>query len=249
MFDISIDEKFIVTQEGTSEGTQIKYKKDGYWYKLDSKGNEGLCEYLVSKLLTFSSLDENEFVLYEQGFINGKKGCRSKDFIKNEDEELITLYRLYYNETGRNLAEVLGKFDNVGKRIEYTIDFVKKSTDYDILDYFKKIFTLDRITLNDDRHVNNLALLGTNKGFKSAPVFDNGKSLLTANVSYNKNFSMEENVKRVIARPFSGSHQEMFDYFGEGFKLDKDNALKWLEAEPASLEKDVLIYQIKRYYN
>ena len=249
MFDISIDEKFIVTQEGTSEGTQIKYKKDGYWYKLDSKGNEGLCEYLVSKLLTFSSLDENEFVLYEQGFINGKKGCRSKDFIKNEDEELITLYRLYYNETGRNLAEVLGKFDNVGKRIEYTIDFVKKSTDYDILDYFKKIFTLDRITLNDDRHVNNLALLGTNNGFKSAPVFDNGKSLLTANVSYNKNFSMEENVKRVIARPFSGSHQEMFDYFGEGFKLDKDNALKWLEAEPASLEKDVLIYQIKRYYN
>ncbi|MBQ7706848.1 MAG: hypothetical protein IJT72_03605 [Lachnospiraceae bacterium] len=248
MFDISIDEKYIVTQEGTSEGTQIKYKKDGYWYKLDSKGNEGLCEYLVSKLLTFSRLDENEFVLYEQGFINGKKGCRSKDFIKNEDEELITLYRLYHNETGHNLAEVLGKFDNVGKRIEYTVDFVKKSTGYDISDYFKKIFTLDRITLNDDRHVNNLALLGTNKGFKAAPVFDNGKSLLTANVSYNKNFSMEENVKRVIARPFSGSHQEMFDYFGEGFKLDKDNALKWLETEPASLERNVLIYQIKRYY-
>ena len=40
MFNVEIDDRYIVTQEGTSEGTQIKYKKDDYWYKLDRDGNE-----------------------------------------------------------------------------------------------------------------------------------------------------------------------------------------------------------------
>ena len=46
MFYENIENQYIVMQEGTSEGTQIKYKKDGYWYKKDSRGNEGLTEYL-----------------------------------------------------------------------------------------------------------------------------------------------------------------------------------------------------------
>jgi len=28
---------------------------------------------------------------------------------------------------------------------------------------------------------------------------------------------MEENVKRVIARPFSGSHDRIYEYFGKGY--------------------------------
>lgn len=247
MFDEYVDEKYIVYQEGTSEGTQIKYKKDKFWYKLDSQGNEGLCEYLVSKLLTFSDLKKDEYVIYEQGLINGHNGCRSKNFL-NKDEELVTIYRLYYNETGRDLAKVLATFESMEKRIEYTIDFVRKNTGYDVYDYFKKTFTLDRITLNEDRHVNNLALLGDDEGFKSAPIFDNGKSLLTANPAYNKHLSIAENTRRVTAKPFSGSHEAMFEYFGEGFKLDFESALLWLYTEPESIERDILIYQIKRYY-
>lgn len=33
MFSENIGNDYIVIQEGTSEGTQVKYKKDGYWYK------------------------------------------------------------------------------------------------------------------------------------------------------------------------------------------------------------------------
>ena len=38
MFDVQIDESYIVEQSGTSEGTRVKYKKDHYWYKLDNRG-------------------------------------------------------------------------------------------------------------------------------------------------------------------------------------------------------------------
>lgn len=66
-------------------------------------------------------------------------------------------------------------------------------------------------------------------------------------VNVNWNFSMAENVKRVIARPFCGSHEKMFRYFGVGFHLDLPAVRHWLEGEEDSREKEVLLYQLKRY--
>lgn len=246
MFCENIENQYIVMQEGTSEGTQIKYKKDGYWYKKDSRGNEGLTEYLVSELMRYTSLKDEEYIKYENGTINGTSGCRSKNFLK-KGQELITLYRLYYNETGKNLAAVLNGMELMEERIEYVIDFVKQSCKIDIRDYLKKVLTLDMLVLNEDRHLNNLAIIMEDESFYPAPIFDNGVSLLTTNQSVNWNFPMEENVKRVTARPFSGLHEKMVKYLGTGFKMDCTGALTWLDTEPQSRERDVLLYQIHRY--
>ena len=243
MLRIELDSNYIIQDSGTSEGTQIKYKKDGYWYKLDRDGKEGLVEYLASKLLSFSDLEKNDYIEYEQVIINGKSGCRSADYLK-DGESFITIYRLYYNEFGKNLAEVLARFDSMEERIEHTLSFVKKTTGLDMRDYLAKIITLDRIILNEDRHVNNLAIIGADNGYRVAPIFDNGRSLLTANVSVNWNFDMKENVRRVVAKPFSGSHESMYKYFGKGFNIDITKALKWLKKEKESKERDVLIYQL-----
>lgn len=244
MFKVELDNEYIIHDEGTSEGTQIKYKKDGFWYKLDRDGHEGRVEYLASKLLSFSDLKDYEYIIYEQGLINGKTGCRSADYLK-QGENFITLYRLYYNEFGKNLAEVLAGLDSVEDRIKYVVNYVKDSTGLDIRDYLSKVITLDRIILNEDRHVNNLAIIWTDEGYKTAPIFDNGRSLLTANVSVNWNFDISENVKRVVAKPFSGSHESMYEYLGKGFEINIEEALKWLESEEPSKERDVLIYQLK----
>ena len=77
MFEEQIDNDHIVMQGGTSEGTQIKYRKDGFWYKKDNRGREGLAEYLTSGILRFSTLNPKEYVRYEIGNINGHPGCRS----------------------------------------------------------------------------------------------------------------------------------------------------------------------------
>jgi hypothetical protein len=246
MFRETLDESYVVTQIGTSEGTQIKYFKDGYWYKKDNRGAEGLTEYLVSKMLTFSDLNTDEFVMYECGFVNGSAGCRSRNFLE-PDEELITLYRLYYNEFGRDLSQVINQMETMEERIRYVLLFVKESCDLDLTDYFKKVFTLDMLILNEDRHLNNLAVILKGNHFKTAPIFDNGVSLLTANQSVNRNFGLEENVRRTIARPFSGSHEKMQEYFGTGFGLDIDAAKGWLDTEPDSGEKSVLQYQLEKY--
>ena len=246
--NLSENEKDIVIQEGTSEGTQVKYKKDGYWYKKDNRGNEGRAEYLVSKFMQFTTLQENEFISYEEGTINGKSGCRSKNFL-DEEEELVTFYRLYYNEVGKDLSKVIANMNTMEERIEYVIRFIDQSCGLNIHAYLSKVLTLDMICLNEDRHLNNLALIMRGNDFYPAPIFDNGVSLLTANQSVNWNFSIEENVKRVIARPFCGSHEKMVKYLGSGFSIDVKSALSWLETEPDSIERNVLRYQINRYNN
>ena len=58
---------------------------------------------------------------------------------------------------------------------------------------------------------------------------------------------VEDNVKRVIARPFSGSHEKMFAYFGKGFDVDWDNFISWLHTQEDSKEKEVFLYQANFY--
>ena len=63
MFSEKISKEYIVKQQGTSEGTQIKYKKGDYWYKKDKSGCEGLVEYLVSNFLGYTNLNAEEYVV------------------------------------------------------------------------------------------------------------------------------------------------------------------------------------------
>lgn len=103
MFDLKVTDDFLVDTDGTSDGTQMKYFADGYWYKTNHEGEEDLVEYLSSELLTFTDLPRDGYVLYERGVINGKKACRSKSFF-SADESFITLDRIHANVTGAAFA-------------------------------------------------------------------------------------------------------------------------------------------------
>ena len=250
MFDVTLSSDRAVNIDGSSEGTQLKFFCDGYWYKQDVS-QEGIVEYLVSKMLTFTTLLPTDYVLYEYGKINGKNGCRSKNFT-NAAKRLITFNQIHLRMTGIRLSDRMDDYYDMESKIKYVLDFFQRYLAVDIFPYLQKVFTLDLITLNEDRHFNNLALLIDTTDiekpkYTSAPIFDNGKSLLNGCVGYKPAFSLAENVRRVIAKPFSGSHRKMFDYFGKGFSIDTEQVLHWLETEPYSLHRDVLRFQIERY--
>lgn len=245
MFDVVLGNEYIADIDGTSEGTQIKFYKDGFWYKMDSNGGEGIAEELASTVLSFSSLTEEEYVSYESGLINQKSGCRSRNFLA-DDEEFITLYRFYQVMTGEKLNEKINILYTPKERADYVLSFFQDALDLDLTSYFAKIFTLDYIILNEDRHFNNLGIIRSADGtYRKAPIFDNGKSLLIGNPSVNRNFTIEENVKRTIARPFSGSFQKNWELFGSGFDLDIDNCIFQISQYPDCKEKEILLYQLE----
>ena len=49
----------------SSKGNQLKWEKDGIWYKADYTGYEGLSEHVISKLLDWSTLEKKEFIRYQ----------------------------------------------------------------------------------------------------------------------------------------------------------------------------------------
>lgn len=245
MFEIELSAENLTAIDGTSDGTQNKYFKDGYWYKQDEYGGEGNAEALVSILLRASTLKPEEFVAYEHGIINGRKGCRSKDFTRF-GEEFITLYRFYQFMTGRKLNVDVNHLNTPGERADYVLNFFSRHCSLDLSEYFSKIFTLDALILNEDRHFNNLGIIRRNNGsYRTAPIFDHGKSLLVGNMSIRPDMEICECVRRTSAQPFSGSFEKNKALFGTGFSIDLKRCLQLLSKEPDSFEKKVLLYQLQ----
>ena len=94
----------LVMVQGSSKGAQPKYYQDGYWYKVNAAGYEGKSEELVSKVLSCSNV--KKYVTYEQCMINGKAGCRSKNFL-GENESFISFQRLFDIYEGGDLTALI----------------------------------------------------------------------------------------------------------------------------------------------
>lgn len=78
----------------SSKGNQLKWYSGKKWYKADYTGYEGLAEYVVSRLLQFSSLEQGAFILYDTVQIQYDKP-KAKTFCRDFDEQLDTVERLY----------------------------------------------------------------------------------------------------------------------------------------------------------
>ena len=94
----------------SSKGNQLKWENNGIWYKADCTGYEGLAEYMISHLLKFSSLQKDEFVLYDYERIKYKNifynGVKSNNFLY-DDWQIITLERLFHNFFQKSLYEAV----------------------------------------------------------------------------------------------------------------------------------------------
>lgn len=172
--------------ETSSKGNQEKWQDNGLWYKVDQFGYEALAEALTSKLLEYSNIEDDTpftFVRYDiqkvkvHGF--ERVACVSKNFLKKE-QKLITLNSLYKQSNIGSLKSKLMTLPSDKKRIMYIVDFTKELTGLEDFDkYLTLLFEVDSLILNDDRHLNNIAVIEEDGRFSYCPIFDNGAGLLS----------------------------------------------------------------------
>ena len=246
--NINIDNKYIVRDSSTSDGSQIKYHFDNKWYKIDNFGGEAETEALTSMLLECSNLDSSEYVHYQKTLINGDVGCYSEDFRTNpETDDFVTLYRLYKNIYGRDLAQTTSRMD-YDDAILYVIEFVKKNTGLDITTYLANTFYLDEIILNTDRHFNNYGLIISGESYSLSPIFDNGKSLLTGCKLDSESTPLSEAIKKVYSKSFSPDFRLNSKFLRDHRTLivDKVRIMDRLNKWPESIQKQVLMMQIEK---
>lgn len=196
--------------ETTSKGNQEKWFTEGYWYKLDQFGYEALAEVVVSELLKNCTFNNKfSFVKYEMERVNVHKqertACKSKNFLK-KNESIITINKLLSNHIGTKLTNKLSSLPSNKKRLEYIVENTIDVTGLkDFGEYLTLVFEIDALFLNEDRHLNNLAVIYNGKNFKYCPIFDNGAALLSDVRSYPLDIEPKGLLPLVKAQPLSSS--------------------------------------------
>ena len=233
---------------GSSFGTQPKKLIGGYWYKQDQKGYEGLAEYLVSHILLFSNADH--FVLYEQWEENGRRGCRSKDFLEGS-QAFVSFARIFQMYTQEDLGQVLLSRRDLPDRIRFVREWFAENLQFDITGYLSKILSLDALTLNVDRHLNNLGvIMDPEKGSVSeAPIFDNGAALLSDFSIFDPYDSLVENIEKAKGKPFFSDLMMQAKEAGFALHLDYEQVYVFLDQQKPHRAIDALRYQMEKYEN
>lgn len=169
--------------ETSSKGNQEKWydRETDSWFKLDQYGYEALSETIISSLLQQSNLETDTpftFVRYhmERIRVHGheRTGCSSKNFLKS-GQSLLTVNRLLTSYLGMPLREKLLRFSSNKKRIAYLADTTVEITGLNLFpQYLTLLFEVDALFCNDDRHLNNIAVIEENGHYEYCPIFDNG---------------------------------------------------------------------------
>ncbi len=194
--------------ETSSKGNQEKWldKDLNRWYKLDQFGYEALAETLISTLLERSNIESDTpftFVRYqmEKLHVHGRErtGCFSENFLK-PGQSLITVNRLLSNTLGAPLKQKLLQLPSDKRRIAY----LAEATDLkEFPRYLTLLFEVDALFCNDDRHLNNIAVIEQGGRYDYCPIFDNGAGLLSNTQLSQMDITPKALIAVLKARPFN----------------------------------------------
>ena len=203
------DEKIAET---SSKGNQEKWLENGRWYKLDKFGYEALAETLISGLLERSGLERStkfQFVRYrmERICVHGRErtGCSSENFLE-PGRSIVTLSHLLRRLEAEPLSALLSRLPSDRKRVAFLAERTAELTGLsDFPEYLALLFELDARFLNDDRHLNNIAVLEKNGKYDYCPIFDNGAGLLSNVMTAPLEISPKAFLPAMRASPFQMS--------------------------------------------
>ena len=203
------DEKIAET---SSKGNQEKWldAATNCWYKLDQFGYEALAETLVSTLLEQSNIEIDtpfSFVRYrmEKLHVHGRDrtGCASENFLK-PGQSLITVNRLLTNNLGMPLKEKLAQLPSDKRRVAFLAEVTAEYTGLrEFPRYLTLLFEVDALFCNDDRHLNNIAVIEQGGRYDYCPIFDNGAGLLSNTQLSQMDIDPKELIAVLRARPFN----------------------------------------------
>lgn len=249
----------------SSKGNQLKWMKEDIWYKADYTGYEGLSEYIISNLLKKSSLEKQEYVLYNTEDImygvTAFRGCKSCSFLK-KGWQLITLERLFSDFYGESLYISIYKIQDYENRLRFLVEQTERITKLKNFGaYMSKLLTIDALFLNEDRHTHNIAVLvNDERQYAYCPIFDNGATLLSdTTMDYPMGQDIGSLIGKVRAKTFCGSLDEQLDIveklYGEQiqFYFDKKDIKQLLEKdtiypdEEKARVMEILMQQMRKY--
>lgn len=258
VFNVSRDDRFELSS--TSKGNQTKWVKGNKFLKADTMGYESIAEVLASEVeKATNGIDYVDYFLckiVEDG-IKSYYGCMS-DIFTSKDESIVSLYSILKKYYGgeKVLKEKLRDIEGIDL-VNILISVVSSVTGIsyiDIKNYLSAVVKLDAILLNEDRHLNNIALIkNSNGGYRFCPIFDNGLSFLSDTDDYPLDKKgVSHKISRVKSQPFSRDWRKQIGYFDDCDLLHIDiNSLRYrlenytVEFKEAEYERALEVLKIR----
>lgn len=193
--------------ETSSKGNQEKWREDGRWYKLDLFGYEGLAETVTSALLAKTNVETLGFryVPYRMERLEAhhrvRNGCSSPDFLQ-PGEAILTLADLFRKGVGVDWQKTVSRLPNFQSKVQWMVDQTVRLTGLEHFGvYLTLLFEIDMLFGNEDRHLNNIAVLRRGERFGYCPLFDFGAGLLSNVRDYPMEIEPKALVRQLRARP------------------------------------------------
>ena len=208
------------TSKGNQEKWVVTYAGSRLYVKADRHGYESIAEVVAGLFL--ECVEDADFVRYFLCTVdtgNSKQyGCYSHDMLA-EGESLFSVYNLLkkkYRDIDSLLIGLKGK-----SLYDFVVKEVKNLTGVDIRSYLRFLLLVDAVLLNEDRHLENIALIHSSDGsFRVSPIFDNGLSLLADAKLYRMTVDYTKLIHTVNAKPFDKDFINQLSY------CQGDNILK-----------------------
>ena len=195
--------------ETSSKGNQEKWLDNGRWYKLDLFGYEGLAETVSSSLLAKTNMESLGFryVTYRMERLEvhrkTRNGCSSANFLR-PGESILTLSDLFRKGVGPDWQRETRRLPNLQSHVRWMTEQVQRLTCLDRFGiYLTLLFEVDMLFGNEDRHLNNIAVLRRGEEFDYCPIFDFGAGLLSNVRDYPMDIEPKALLHQLRARPLN----------------------------------------------
>ena len=259
----------------SSKGNQEKWydKETNAWYKLDRIGFEALSEAVASEILRKYSNIETELgyqiVPYHIDSVDVHKAKRnasiSPNFLK-EGQSIQTAYHILKRVLGPDYQKVLADEKTIPNRLKKIVDTIETISGLQNFgQYLTLLFEVDALIANEDRHLNNIAIIEENGTYQYCPLFDNGEGFMLDNVKYPFDVETKGLMKHLRAKPFQCRFGTLLsaarELYGTQLKItctaDEiseviEAYLEWYQPMFRPFLKDrildVMILQMKKYF-
>lgn len=206
--------------QASSKGNQIKWFIDNCYIKADTYGYESVAEIVSCILCKNAGLKYIKYmpciIMENTGFgVIKHRGCYSINILRN-NENIKSLYRILKNRYSNAEIEQFWVDYCCSELVDKLVYEISIETGVKIdtlMNYLSNICKLDALIINEDRHINNLALIEKDNKYRVAPIFDNGFSLLSFIAESPFEYDFRILIKYKRARPFFRDFDLQAGYF------------------------------------
>lgn len=196
----------------SSKGNQEKWYDEGTncWYKLDHTGFEALAEAVASEVLRKYSNVETclgyKIVPYHIDSVEVHRNVRIASVSPNflaEEQSIQTAYHFLKRALGSDYQRVLAAERNIPGKLSKIVTTIEDASGLQNFGkYLTLLFEVDALIANEDRHLNNIAVIEENGVYRYCPLFDNGEGFMLDNVRYPFDVETKGLMKHLRAKPF-----------------------------------------------